>query len=83
MSKDKRSMTWINSVLEALIRYSDNNKTKIINRNKFLTEEFDRIRKEVASDTKFPRQVISVTLQKLRNKNIINFICKGEYKLLR
>ena len=74
-------MTWRESVLSALRRYTLGNHTSLVERRPFLDQELEAMSNAVGSVGKTPAQTVSRTLQELRDQGVLFFSSAGVYVL--
>jgi len=75
-------MNWKQGVMDAIIRQTRRNGSRIFSRQQIIEAELSRIKREVGSKGKTPVQTLSRVLQELRNEKKIVFKSQGTYRLL-
>jgi len=68
--------------MDAIIRQTRRNGSRIFSRQQIIEAELSRIKREVGSKGKTPVQTLSRVLQELRNEKKIVFKSQGTYRLL-
>lgn len=77
----QKIMTWRESVLEAIRRYSKRHSTRSIERQRLINEELAQIATDTQTGGETPGQTLSRVLQELRDDGILYFISNGNYLL--
>ena len=72
---------WHDVVLQALHRYCQRHKTRLIDRQAFLREEKGQIVLDTGSSGRTPGQTVSRILQELRDEKLVAFLRSGRYLL--
>lgn len=75
-------MQWRDAVLTSLTAYSVRRKTRIIQRQDFISEEMDTIATATGSQGATPTQTLSRVLQDLRDDGTLEFLDPGRYLLV-
>lgn len=75
------ALNWHDAVKLAIRRYSEKNKTIVIERSKFLEQELATIVLDTNSSGATPAQTLSRVLQELRDEGILYFTNAGLYTL--
>ena len=79
----KRPLAWSDSVLLAIIRVLKSRNSTEFTRKELIDQGLNTIKRETNTSGNTPKNTLSLTIGKLFNKGLIEYVGPGKYRLLK